>query len=316
VRLLQSPHALSARTARLSTSLQRSPRDSSCSRNKRPFVEFSQRRAIQLCQPPSRRGKADEEGLHLVPIHHELDSESIATLVASRIRRFEELPESRSVWPDRPGGNLPPLPLSGSLLLLGVPAHSSLATVPAGATVGGGTGCHVLAVFMRRGNVEHHRSPRWGRGGAVDWRSPFTSLITIQNMGDGRTPTRAAWLSGQQSPRAKSLQVLLYTITCDDRRAPAIGMVGVPALAQELSPKASARDRHGEDLDRYIGAAMRQASTCGNAPGYSRPKSPASHPRSQQCSSTTRSARRRNGASASAVNSRTRRCGCSSTRSV
>ncbi len=123
---------------------------------KRPFIElFIKDELYGLSDRPLVLGKLDEEGRQLVPIHHELDTESIAKLVAAQLLRLEDLPHVRERL-DRMTApkQLAPLSLSRSpYFCSGCPHSSSAAVVPENAVIGGGTGCHVLAVFMRPEDV-------------------------------------------------------------------------------------------------------------------------------------------------------------------
>ena len=210
--------------------------------DKRPFIElFIKDELYGLAERPLVLGKLDEEGRGLVPIHHELDTESIARLVAGRLRSLGALPamEQRLEEMSRVT-SLEPLTLSRSpYFCSGCPHSSSAAAVPEGAVIGGGTGCHVLAVFMRPEDVgDIIGITAMGNEGA-QWigASPFTSLPhLIQNVGDGTyahsgiLAIRAAIAAGVN---------ITYKLLYNDHVAmtgaqPAIGIAAVPELVQEL----------------------------------------------------------------------------------
>ena len=127
--------------------------------DKRPFVElFVKDELYGLPDRPLVLGKLDEHGTWLVPIHAELDTVSIARLVADRLLKRAEpgeltTLEERLERITRPRA-LAPLAMSRTpYFCSGCPHNSSVAGVPTGTTVGAGTGCHVLAVFMRPDEV-------------------------------------------------------------------------------------------------------------------------------------------------------------------
>ena len=110
--------------------------------DKRPFVElFVKDELYGLPDRPLVLGKLDEDGKWLVPIHAELDTVSIARLVAERLlkraapgelaaleERLERITRPRS---------LAPLAMSRTpYFCSGCPHNSSVAGVPAGTTVG------------------------------------------------------------------------------------------------------------------------------------------------------------------------------------
>ncbi len=151
--------------------------------DKRPFVElFVKDELYGLSDRPIVLGKLDERGVSLVPLHDELDTKSIATLVAARLERIEELPAVRERLASMNQRRaLEPLTLARSpYVCSGCPHNSSAAAVPDGAIVGGGTGCHVLAVFMRPEDVGNIIGiTAMGQEGA-QWvgAAPFTGLPT------------------------------------------------------------------------------------------------------------------------------------------
>ncbi len=236
--------------------------------DKRPFVElFVKDELYGLADRPLVLGKLDEHGRALVPIHAELDTSSVATLVTSRISKFAEVDELTEVAArlermTRPRG-LAPLPLARSpYFCSGCPHNTSVAGVPAGTVVGGGTGCHVLAVFMRPENVGDILGiTAMGNEGA-QWigASPFSGMPhLLQNIGDGtyahsgHLAIRAAVAAGVN---------ITYKLLYNDHVAmtgaqPPIGITGIPDLARVLLGEGVARVIvTTEDLDRYRGVRM------------------------------------------------------------
>ncbi|RFU21968.1 indolepyruvate ferredoxin oxidoreductase family protein [Geodermatophilus marinus] len=233
--------------------------------DKRPFVElFLKDELYGLTDRPQVFGKLDERGAHLVPIHAELDTRSIARLVAGRLRRFAEVPAVEERLERLAGGpQLAPLALSRSpYFCSGCPHNSSAAAVPEGAVVGGGTGCHVLAVFMRPEDVGSIIGiTAMGNEGA-QWigAAPFTGLPhLIQNIGDG-TYAHSGTLAIRASIAAGTN--ITYKLLYNDHVAmtgaqPAIGIQAVPQLVQELLAEGVKRVVvTTEDLDRYAGVRL------------------------------------------------------------
>ncbi|MBK8468398.1 MAG: indolepyruvate ferredoxin oxidoreductase family protein [Actinomycetales bacterium] len=235
--------------------------------DKRPFVElFVKDELYGLPDRPLVLGKLDEDGRWLVPIHAELDTVSIARLVAGRLLK-RAAPGELTILQDRleritRPRSLAALPLSRSpYFCSGCPHNSSVAGVPAGTVVGAGTGCHVLAVFMRPEEVGDILGiTAMGNEGA-QWigASAFTDMPHfLQNIGDGTyahsgsLAIRAAVAAGVN---------ITYKLLYNDHVAmtgaqPAIGIAGVPDLVTTLLAE-GVREVivTTEDLSRY--AAVR-----------------------------------------------------------
>ena len=210
--------------------------------DKRPFVElFVKDELYGLANRPRILGKLDEHGVHLVPIHDELDTHSIARLVVARLERIAPGPELRDRVDrmTRPKDLLPLAASRSPWFCSGCPHNSSVAQVPDNAIIAGGTGCHVLAVFMPSKDVGNIIGiTAMGNEGA-QWvgASPFTGLPhLIQNIGDGTfahsgtLAMRFAIASG-----ANITYKLLYNNHVAMTGAqPAIGILTVPNLVDEL----------------------------------------------------------------------------------
>ena len=236
--------------------------------DKRPFVElFVKDELYGLPDRPLVLGKLDEHGTWLVPIHAELDTVSIARLVADRLLKRAEpgeltTLEERLERITRPRA-LAPLAMSRTpYFCSGCPHNSSVAGVPTGTTVGAGTGCHVLAVFMRPDEVGDILGiTAMGNEGA-QWigASPFCSLPHfLQNLGDGTfahsgsLAIRAAVAAGVN---------ITYKLLYNDHVAmtgaqPAIGISGVPDLVTTLLAEGVRQVIvTTEDMSRYAGVRL------------------------------------------------------------
>ncbi|HRW19955.1 MAG TPA: indolepyruvate ferredoxin oxidoreductase family protein [Dermatophilaceae bacterium] len=228
--------------------------------DKRPFVElFVKDELYSLPDRPLVLGKLDEHGMPLVPVHNELDTASIARLVAGRLTKRADLPalQARLDRVTRPV-QLPALTVSRSpYFCSGCPHNTSVASVKPGTVVGAGTGCHVLAVFMPPEQVgEIVGLTAMGSEGA-QWigASAFCDLEHwTQNIGDGTyahsgtLAIRAAVAAGVN---------ITYKLLYNDHVAmtgaqPAIGITGVPDLCRELLAEGVKRVIvTTEDLSRY-----------------------------------------------------------------
>ena len=232
--------------------------------DKRPFVELLIKDELYgLTDRPAVLGKLDEHGTHLVPLHHELDPVSIASLVAGRISRLGGAPslEDRLAHIRPVPGD--PLPLARTpFYCSGCPHNSSTTAVPEGATIGAGTGCHVLSVFMPREQVgDVVGLTAMGNEGA-QWAgaAPFSGLAHfIQNIGDGTyahsgiLAIRAAIASGANI----TYKILYNSHVAMTGAQPAIGIVSVPAMATELLAEGVQRVIvTTEDPERYRSATM------------------------------------------------------------
>ena len=250
--------------------------------DKRPFVElYVKDELYAMPLRPLVLGKLDHEGRPLVPIHAELDTAGIARLLVERLRRFELVPEverhlARMTRPTA----LEPLTITRSpYFCSGCPHSSSAAKVPEGAVVGAGTGCHVLAVFMRPEEVGTILGiTAMGNEGA-QWvgASPFVGLPHfIQNLGDG-TYAHSGIL-GIRSAISAGVNItykLLYNGHVAMTGAqPAIGIRAVPDVVQALLAEGrQARHHHdGRRVPVCRRRRCRRACRCGTAAACSKPR--------------------------------------------
>ncbi len=145
---------------------------------KHPFIE-EQVRAIlyDLPERPSVFGKFDEHGAALFNAHGDIDADAIT----QRLARWLTDKETMVPVPSTKTSSL--LVKREAWFCSGCP-HSRSTRVPDDATVGGGIGCHTLALFMDR-KVEFI-SQMGGEGAAWIGISPFVERAHIfQNIGDG-----------------------------------------------------------------------------------------------------------------------------------
>ncbi len=241
--------------------------------DKRPFVElFVKDELYGLADRPLVLGKQDEQGHPLVPVHAEIDTSSVAKLVAGRLLRRDDLPDipgfrERVERVTRPN-ELASLTMGRSpYFCSGCPHNTSVAHVPEGTIIGAGTGCHVLAVFMRPQDVGEIVGLTAMGGEGAQWigASPFCDLDHwIQNIGDGTyahsgsLAIRAAVAAGVN---------ITYKLLYNDHVAmtgaqPAIGIPSVPDLVTTLLAEGVRQVIvTTEDLSRYAGVSLPAGAT-------------------------------------------------------
>src|SRR6185295_6429853 len=120
------------------------------------------------------------------PPHGELDADSIAPVVAARLRG-RPLPEAtRARIATLEAVHMRPAPLSvarSAFFCSGCP-HNTSTVVPEGSIAGGGIGCHTMAIRMDRSVVG--LTPMGGEGAQWVGAAPFTATMHFfQNIGDG-----------------------------------------------------------------------------------------------------------------------------------
>ncbi len=234
--------------------------------DKRPFVElFVKDELYDLADHPRVVGKLDDAGTLLVPIHGELDTAGIATLVVNRLERLgEPLPDLRErINRLTRRTSLEPLTLNRSpYFCSGCPHSSSAAHVPTGALVGAGTGCHVLAVFMSPEVVGTVLGVTAMGNEGAQWvgASPFTGQDhLIQNLGDGTFAHSG--ILGIRSAVAGGVNItykLLYNGHVAMTGAqPPIGIAAVPGVVTELLAEGVKQVIvTTEDTERYAGTRL------------------------------------------------------------
>jgi len=145
---------------------------------KHPFIEEQVRTILyDLPERPRVFGKFDEHGAVLFNAHGDLDADAISL----RLARW--LTDKEATAPAARQTNMSLAVKREAWFCSGCP-HSRSTRVPDDATVGGGIGCHTLALFMDR-KVEFI-SQMGGEGAAWIGISPFVKRAHIfQNIGDG-----------------------------------------------------------------------------------------------------------------------------------
>jgi indolepyruvate ferredoxin oxidoreductase len=161
---------------------------------KRSFIESMLRDALyNLSERPRIVGKRDENDAPLVKAYGELDSDDIAALLYRRLtqRIPSEALHNRVA-------ELATLPLPLTLPMVsstartpyycsGCPHNTSTMTVPEGALVGAGIGCHTMTLLMDKSKDAISGLTQMG-GEGVQWvgAAPFTETDHLyQNIGDG-----------------------------------------------------------------------------------------------------------------------------------
>ncbi|MBI4081603.1 MAG: indolepyruvate ferredoxin oxidoreductase family protein [Candidatus Lambdaproteobacteria bacterium] len=135
---------------------------------------------------PAVFGKYDDRGLPLFPIQGELQPDQLARLLGAHLAR-------RLAWPAlaerlRPiealaGREYPPIMARTPYFCSGCP-HNISTRAPEGEQVGGGIGCHAMALNMGRGVV--WLTQMGGEGSPWLGLAPFTDKPHLfQNVGDG-----------------------------------------------------------------------------------------------------------------------------------
>jgi indolepyruvate ferredoxin oxidoreductase len=216
---------------------------------KRAFIELFLRDALYN-QPDHPRivGKCDEQGDFLVPGHGELDTDTIADLLARRLAR--RIP-AEALRP-RAGEAAPPvIPLASTpsvartpYFCSGCPHNRSLQT-PAGSLVGAGIGCHTMVLLLDQDNITGI-TQMGGEGAQWVGMAPFSGVPHLfQNLGDG-TLFHSGTLAIRQAVAANAN--LTYKILYNS----AVAMTGGQAVDGGLSVPALTRLLEAEGVRRTI----------------------------------------------------------------
>lgn len=237
--------------------------------DKRPFVQlFVKDELYPVPDRPLVVGKTDENGETLLPMTAELDQAALCTAVVKRLSRFHDLAEAAPHVLERlerltKPRTLAPLPLARSpYFCSGCPHNTSVTGVDEDTIVAAGTGCHVLAVFMRPADVGKILGITAMGGEGAQWigAAPFTEVShLIQNIGDGTFAH-----SGSLAIRATVAAGvnITYKLLYNDHVAmtgaqPAIGIAGVPDVVRSLLAEGVSKVIvTTEELSRYRGVDM------------------------------------------------------------
>ncbi|MEV6871777.1 indolepyruvate ferredoxin oxidoreductase family protein [Amycolatopsis sp. NPDC051128] len=154
---------------------------------KRSFVETALKEVLYgVAGAPAVTGKKDRDGRTLFTELGELDPDGIATGLA---RRLPEGIPSVEAWRGRRRRERVPVPLLARTpyFCSGCP-HNSSTKVPEGTLVGGGIGCHTMALFMEPDQVGTVLGVTQMGGEGTQWigMAPFVEAgHFVQNIGDG-----------------------------------------------------------------------------------------------------------------------------------
>ncbi len=232
---------------------------------KAPFVEAQLKEALYGApHAPRIVGKRDEHGAELLPETLELDADTIARVVASRLMpkvRIDSV-DARIRTLDEIAARGEPLPMAqrAPFFCSGCP-HNSSVSAPDGTLVGAGIGCHTMVLLNPDGKGEITGLTQMGGEGA-QWigQAPFTDDgHLVQNLGDGTfhhsgsLAIRAATAAG-----VNITYKILYNEHVAMTGGQAVeGQLSVPDLTRWLALEGVKRVIvTTEDLDRYRGVEL------------------------------------------------------------
>jgi indolepyruvate ferredoxin oxidoreductase len=206
---------------------------------KRSFIELFIRDILyNHSERPRIVGKRDEKGDFLVPAYSELDADAILEILAGRLKNH--LPtgqiDNRLARLKRPAVPIT-LPLTAArtpYFCSGCP-HNRSTQVPEDSLVGGGIGCHTLAILMDRNIIGV--TQMGGEGAQWVGASPFSHVPHIfQNIGDG-TLFHSGSLALRQALAANAnitYKILHNGAVAMTGGQPADGQMPIPALTRAL----------------------------------------------------------------------------------
>ncbi len=159
---------------------------------KLPYLEAAVRDALYgIADAPRVVGKRDEQDRELLSPLSDLDADSIALAVASRLERRVQLDSVRSrveaIEARRAATKKAPLPLARTPFFCSGCPHNSSTGNPDGTLLGVGIGCHTMVLLSPEGKGEVTGITQMGGEGA-QWvgMAPFTENDHfVQNLGDG-----------------------------------------------------------------------------------------------------------------------------------
>ncbi|WP_410582032.1 indolepyruvate ferredoxin oxidoreductase family protein [Amycolatopsis sp. lyj-108] len=156
---------------------------------KRSFVESAIKEVLYgTAGAPAVHGKTGPDGRTLCTELGELDPDAIARVLAARLSEHHEIP-SVTAWRQRRRRERISVPLltRTPYFCSGCP-HNSSTKVPEGTVVGGGIGCHAMALFMEPEQVGDVVGLTQMGGEGAQWlgMEPFVDASHfVQNIGDG-----------------------------------------------------------------------------------------------------------------------------------
>jgi indolepyruvate ferredoxin oxidoreductase len=219
---------------------------------KRPFLELFIRDALyHQAERPRVLGKQDEQGRSLLPVHGELEADTLAPIVAGRL--LQRLPREQLA------GRLNLLSARRAMPVLSLTAGPTLArtayfcsgcphnrstVVPEGSMAGGGIGCHGLVHGMGRSTIG--LGHMGGEGAQWVGIAPFTEMPHLfQNIGDG-TFFHSGSLAIRQAVAAGT------NITYKILYNAAVGMTGGQHVDGEMPVDALTRALEAEGVQKII----------------------------------------------------------------
>ncbi|MFQ5948346.1 MAG: indolepyruvate ferredoxin oxidoreductase family protein, partial [Acidimicrobiia bacterium] len=205
---------------------------------KRPFVELFIRDILyNQTERPRVVGKRDEHGQILVRSNNELDADSIAQIVATRLARRLSLESITArvalleALRDRPTS----VTLARQPYFCSGCPHNRSTLVPEGSFAAGGIGCHGMALGMGRNTIGITHMGAEG----VQWVgiAPFTETPHMfQNLGDG-TFFHSGSLAVRQAVAAGTnltYKILYNSAVAMTGGQDAAGAIPVPELTRQL----------------------------------------------------------------------------------
>ncbi|WP_410663908.1 indolepyruvate ferredoxin oxidoreductase family protein [Amycolatopsis sp. lyj-84] len=156
---------------------------------KRSFVESAIKEVLYgTAGAPAVYGKTGPDGRTLCTELGELDPDAVARVLAGRLTEHHEIP-SVTAWRGRRRSERISVPLltRTPYFCSGCP-HNSSTKVPEGTVVGGGIGCHAMALFMEPEQVGDVVGLTQMGGEGAQWlgMEPFVEASHfVQNIGDG-----------------------------------------------------------------------------------------------------------------------------------
>ena len=210
---------------------------------KRAFIELFIRDVLyNQRERPRIVGKHDEQGRELVAANGELDADTIARLLATRLvnqgrRRVESasIPERLALLDAIRKRSPPPTLARPPYFCSGCPLNRST-LVPEGSLSGGGTGCHSMLHLYDRNTLDITQMG----GEGVQWVgiAPFSKTAHIfQNLGDG-TLFHSGWLAIRQAVAAGTTityKILYNAVVAMTGGQDAAGAMPVAALTHGLA---------------------------------------------------------------------------------